>query len=389
MVIKRLEKKKKYCPNFSFEYTIKEDGSLGGLFWVDEDSKKSYLVFGDVVGFDTTYRSNKYDLVLVPFTGIDNHNKNITLGATLLGSETAESYMWLLRAYLNAFGSLPKVVVTDEDAAMKRAIQDVMPNIRHRLCMWHIWEKVTSKVGPATPNVSKFKEQLAQIVWTDSITTNEFEEKWHSILSEFGLSDHEWLVDLYKIRHDWIPAYYLQENFSGLMRTTSRLESENHFFNQFCNPRSILVEFFSHFEYAIEAQRYEHRFNDHESQYTVPGFMNPSFALESQAAKIFTQTIFFDQQLEIEDGIHSCASVTRQQVGDFMKFEIEDLKQPCSLFFELSKFILFLCDNAIHCVIYSFICAIHCIKQCHAAAEDLNCLDYYVDIFFMFLESVS
>ncbi|XP_076915910.1 protein FAR1-RELATED SEQUENCE 5-like [Bidens hawaiensis] len=173
MLIKRLEKKKKYCPNFSFEYTIKEEGSLGGLFWVDEDSKKNYMVFGDVVGFDATYRSNKYDLVLVLFTGIDNHNRNITLGAALLESETAESYGWLLRAYLNTFGSAPKVVVTDQDVAMKRAIQD---------------------------------------------------------------------------------------------------------------------------------------------------------------------------QLEIEDGIHSFASVTRQQVDDFMKFEIEDLKQPCSTFFEFI--------GAIHCVMF-------------------------------------
>ncbi|XP_076931303.1 protein FAR1-RELATED SEQUENCE 5-like [Bidens hawaiensis] len=176
MVIKHLEKKKKHCPNFLFDYTIKEDGTLGGLFWADENSKKSYLVFGDVAGFDATYRSNKYDMVFVPFTGIDNHNRNITLGAALLESETADSYKWLLRAYAHAFGSAPKVVVTDQYAAMKRAIQDVFSNSRHRLCMWHIWEKVTSKVGPATPNVAEFKEKLAQILWTDSITTDEFEE---------------------------------------------------------------------------------------------------------------------------------------------------------------------------------------------------------------------
>ncbi|XP_076936525.1 protein FAR1-RELATED SEQUENCE 5-like, partial [Bidens hawaiensis] len=291
MVIKRLEKKKKHCPNFSFDYTIIEDGTLGGLFWAIEYSKKSYLVFGDVVGFDATYRSNKYDMVSVSFTGIDNHNRNITLGVALLGSETADTYRWLLRSYVHAFGSAPKVVVTDQDASMKRAIQDV---------------------GPTTPNVADFKEKLADIVWTDSITTDEFEEKWPSILSEYGLSDHEWLADLYKIRKDWIPAYYLQENFSGRMRTTSRSESENNFFNQFCNPRSTLIEFFSHFEAAVESQWYEHKENDHHSRYTIPGFMNPTFVLEIQAAKIFTRTIlFFYQQLEIEDGIHRCASVTR------------------------------------------------------------------------------
>ncbi|XP_076937392.1 protein FAR1-RELATED SEQUENCE 5-like, partial [Bidens hawaiensis] len=124
MVTKLLEKKKKHCPNFSFDYTFKEDGTLGGLFWADENSKKSYLVLGDIVG---------YDMVFVPFTGIDNNNRNITLGVALLGSKTTDSYGWLLRVYAHAFGSAPKVVVTDQDVAMKRAIQDVFPNSRHRL----------------------------------------------------------------------------------------------------------------------------------------------------------------------------------------------------------------------------------------------------------------
>ncbi|KAI3813106.1 hypothetical protein L1987_17822 [Smallanthus sonchifolius] len=334
MVIQRLERKKQYCPNFSFDYTIKEDGTLGGLFWADEVSKSNYLVFGDVVGFDATYRSNKYDMVFVPFTSIDNHNRNVTLGAALLGSESAESYSWLLRFYVKAFGCAPKVIVTDQDPAMKKAIQEVLPNSRHRLCMWHIWEKLSAKLGPVVCNTTDFKKELAEIVWTDFITRVEFEERWHSIISHYGLSDHVWLSDIYNIRQNWIPVFYLEENLSGLMRTTSRSESENHFFNQFCNPKSTLVEFFSHFETAIEAQRYEHRKNDHESRYTEPDMWS-KFVLEKQAAQIYTRTIFLDQQLEIDDAINSCASATRQKVGDFMKFEIEDLLQPCTSHFEV------------------------------------------------------
>jgi ribosomal 50S subunit-recycling heat shock protein len=59
MVIQRLMKKKEYCNSFTCEYTLKEDGRLGGLFWADEVCKRNYMVFGDVVGFDATYRSNK------------------------------------------------------------------------------------------------------------------------------------------------------------------------------------------------------------------------------------------------------------------------------------------------------------------------------------------
>uniref|UniRef100_A0A251VE20 Putative MULE transposase domain, FHY3/FAR1 family n=1 Tax=Helianthus annuus TaxID=4232 RepID=A0A251VE20_HELAN len=86
-------------------------------------------------------------MMFVPFTGIDNHNRNVTLGAAILGSETAETYSWLLRAIKNAYGYAPPVIVTDQDPAMKRAIADVWPESRHRLCMWHIMDKLTTKIS--------------------------------------------------------------------------------------------------------------------------------------------------------------------------------------------------------------------------------------------------
>ena len=85
-------------------------------------------------------------MVFVPFTGIDNHCRNVTLGAGLLASESIESYKWLLNSFLKSFGQQPKVVVTDQDPAMKQAIEEVFPISRHRLCMWHIMKKVADKV---------------------------------------------------------------------------------------------------------------------------------------------------------------------------------------------------------------------------------------------------
>ncbi|XP_021970068.2 protein FAR-RED IMPAIRED RESPONSE 1-like [Helianthus annuus] len=121
---------------------------------------------------------------------------------------------------------------------------------------------------------------------------------------------------------------------SGLMRTSSRSESENHFFGKISNPKCTLVEFLSHFDTAIEAQRHEHRKNDHDTRYTNPGEWS-DFVLEKQAAQIYTRTLFFDVQLEIQHAIHRCASIRLDHVGDFIKFFIKDLDQPCSSYFEV------------------------------------------------------
>ncbi|XP_076954685.1 protein FAR1-RELATED SEQUENCE 5-like [Bidens hawaiensis] len=132
----------------------------------------------------------EYKMVFVPFTGIDNHFRNVNLGAGLIAKETIESYMWLLTCFLKAFGRQPKVVVTDQDPAMKQAIESVFTESRHILCMWHIMKKVADKVGPTLCNNEDFKHRICNIVWTDSIEPDEFEMTWHEIVNEFGLIDN-------------------------------------------------------------------------------------------------------------------------------------------------------------------------------------------------------
>ncbi|XP_076907518.1 protein FAR1-RELATED SEQUENCE 5-like [Bidens hawaiensis] len=259
MIVQRLLNKKEYLHDFSFYFTVDESGCLTGLFWADEVCKKNYLTFSDVISFDAIFNTNKYKMVFVPFTGIDNHFRNVNLGAGLIAKETIESYTWLLTCFLKAFGHQPKIVVTDQDPAIKQAIESVFTESRHRLCMWHIMKKIADKVGPAWCNNEHFKLRICNIVWTDSIEPDEFEMKWHEIVNEFGLIDNSWISTMFGLRSMWIPAYYHDEPLSGLMCTTSRSERENQFFGLVSNSQLTLVEFFSHFDMALETQRYAHR----------------------------------------------------------------------------------------------------------------------------------
>nr|XP_043620318.1 protein FAR1-RELATED SEQUENCE 5-like [Erigeron canadensis] len=114
------------------------NNELAGLFWADEIARQNYIEFGDIISFDATYRTNRYNMIFVPFTAIDNHKKTVSIGAGMIINETAESYEWLLRAFLGAFVEQPRMVVTDQDVSMKKAIATDFPDSRHRLCMRHI-----------------------------------------------------------------------------------------------------------------------------------------------------------------------------------------------------------------------------------------------------------
>ncbi|XP_076900836.1 protein FAR1-RELATED SEQUENCE 3-like [Bidens hawaiensis] len=151
----------------------------------------------------------RYKMVFVPFTGIDNHFRNVNLGAGLIAKEPIESYTWL---------------------------------------------------GPhCIP-----------------LIPDEFEVTWHEIVNEFGLIDNSWISTMFGLRLMWIPAYYHNEPLSGLMHTTSRSESENQIVGLVSNSQLTLLEFFSHFDMALETQRYAHRKNDHDTMNTKPGEYGPN-----------------------------------------------------------------------------------------------------------------
>ncbi|KAL9666825.1 hypothetical protein QQ045_001168 [Rhodiola kirilowii] len=147
MVVDHLSDKKKTCQGYSFEYFSDGEGTLSRLFWSDGISKRDIIIFGDVVSFDATYRMNKYNLVFVPFTGIDNQLRSVALAAGLISMEDVDSYTWLLTCFKTMLEREPSVIVTDQDASMKTAIATIFPLSRHRYVNMGALLRTTSRSG--------------------------------------------------------------------------------------------------------------------------------------------------------------------------------------------------------------------------------------------------
>ena len=124
-----------------FFYTVQVDDEnrMSNFFWRDGISKLDYECFRDVVIFDTTYRTNKYNMIYAPFVGVNHHWKNVLFGCAFLCDETIASFVWLFDAFLEAMDyKAPKTIFIDQDHAMANAIARVLPKTQHRLCQWHI-----------------------------------------------------------------------------------------------------------------------------------------------------------------------------------------------------------------------------------------------------------
>ena len=140
--------------------------------------------------------------------------------------------------------------------------------------------------------------KLKTYIWSPILEIEEFENGWQAIIKEFKLEDNHWLSHMYDIRSSWIPAFFREKPMFGLMRTTSRSESENFFFGQFHRQGDTLCEFWLRFRSAMDRQRNETKKLDHESNSSKPTTISTWF-IEDDAADLFTRTIFYKVQEEI------------------------------------------------------------------------------------------
>ncbi|XP_024966005.1 protein FAR1-RELATED SEQUENCE 5-like [Cynara cardunculus var. scolymus] len=268
---------------------------LLAIFWADETARSHYREFGDAISFDATFRTNKHVMIFVLFVAIDNHKKSVVVRAALIHNESVVDYTWVLKAFVKAHGRQPCFVITDQCALMKQAIPIAFPESRHRLCMWHITKKVKSK----------FVSEFNKLVWNVHLGPNEFEMQWNNLIEFYGLRGDPWLDELYDIRESWIPAYYKDYHMSGLMKTASRSESINAFFNVYAHFWHDLVVFLRSFDNAIESQRATHGSLEVTIKSTIPRLVSPC-KLEAHAAEAYTRTIFFEVQKELRKAVWLC-----------------------------------------------------------------------------------
>ena len=82
--------------NFNFFYhalDLDDELRVRNVFWVDARSRAAYESFHDMITFDTTYLTNKYDMPFAHFIRINHHGESIIFGCGLLSGEDTGSFV--------------------------------------------------------------------------------------------------------------------------------------------------------------------------------------------------------------------------------------------------------------------------------------------------------
>ncbi|KAG9453626.1 hypothetical protein H6P81_006530 [Aristolochia fimbriata] len=247
-ILKYFRKKQSQNPACYFDFQLDAEGQVTNFFWVDAMSIIDYSLFGDVVSFDTTYRTNDYGRPFAPFVGVNHHNQTIVFGVALLYDETSESFVWLFETFLEAMsGKKPQAILTDQCVAMAKAISIVLPKTHHRLCTWHIFQNATKHLSNVFQRCNQFKCDFNKCVY-EVVPEDEFLIGWENMLDDYGLIG---------------------------MRSTQWSESFNSVLRKYLHSRLDPMRFFEQFERLLEDHRHEELQADFKSTNSRPSLIVP------------------------------------------------------------------------------------------------------------------
>lgn len=277
--------------DFVYDFTMDENEKVENIAWSYGDSVNKNVVSGDVIYFDTSYRSITYGLLLGVWFGIDSCGRTIFFGCVLLQDETPQSFSWALQTFLQFMkGRCPQTILSDLDPGLRDAIKSEFSGTKHVVPMWNILNKVSSWFClPLGPRYAEFKSTFNALFHIEK--TEEFELKWSQMVSVFGLGSDKHIDLLYSVRPYWAPSY-VRGFFLARMSTIAYSKSINAFMKEIVTEHTCLRSFFEQVGIFANFHPQSHE----ETQYTN---LKTGIPIEEHARSILTPYAFNALQQEL------------------------------------------------------------------------------------------
>ncbi|KAL2902295.1 Protein FAR1-RELATED SEQUENCE 5 [Bienertia sinuspersici] len=239
------------------------DGCVCQLFCAHPTSLQLFRTWPYVVGMDSTYKTNRYNMPLVEIIGVTPCNNNFLIGYALLQNESSESYQWVLACFRNILGESVQLsaIVTDRDLGLTKALAQVFPQTSHLLCTWHINKDVADRVqklyGASTSKTGEnFKNGMWRLV-INAATQEEFDHAWTSLVDSYSWFPaavsyvrDTWIVHKEKFVRAWTNKVFHFGN-----TTNCRVESAHASLKEWIwSSTSSLDTIFTRIDKSIEVQ---------------------------------------------------------------------------------------------------------------------------------------
>ncbi|KAE8704463.1 hypothetical protein F3Y22_tig00110450pilonHSYRG00162 [Hibiscus syriacus] len=162
--------KKHDNPRFFMTYSVDESGALYNLIWSDSTSRSDYTCFGRPI---------------MPIDSVNHHHNTIVFATAIIVDETSQSFKGLSN------------------------LLSLMLSTYYALGIFLTMHKLTAA----------FSKCMAS--WW---TTEEFDIQWRSVVLEFNVEKHPWVIEKGNTRHLRAQAYLTSHFFANIRSTQSYVD---------------------------------------------------------------------------------------------------------------------------------------------------------------------
>ena len=138
---------KGYSPAYT---TNPSTNALLQLFYLHPDSVKLWKQYPDVLLLDCTYKTNRFNMLLLNICTISGNNRVVQVGLAFLSSKKEADYTQAIQQLRNIIAihniEEPVSIVTDRELALINCLKSSFSQSIHLLCRWYVNMNVLTKV---------------------------------------------------------------------------------------------------------------------------------------------------------------------------------------------------------------------------------------------------
>ncbi|KAJ4795581.1 Protein FAR1-RELATED SEQUENCE 5 [Rhynchospora pubera] len=262
----------------------------------------AYARFGEVVIFDTTFGTNEEKWALGTFVGFNNFREIVIFGAALMCDQSTESFAWVFDKFVEAnCGKRPITVFTDQDSAIGKSLEQVLPDTKHALCVWHIMKNAQKKLCAGYKKKDKndtgLLGEFCKCMFKYEVE-EEFEKGFKELAGKVDKKDERWIKFIFDCKEKW--AYcFMKDAYTLGIRSTQASESINSDLKNYLSCKLNVNRFMDHFERIVDAKREKEIKSDYYMTLRKPK-VRYNIPILCEAGDVYTTNIFELFQKECE-----------------------------------------------------------------------------------------
>ncbi|KNE94806.1 hypothetical protein PSTG_11817 [Puccinia striiformis f. sp. tritici PST-78] len=245
--------------NWSWDAKYTATGAVQNLFFAHPGSIHLARIYHHVALLDATYKTNSSKIPLLHIIGQTATNRSFSIAFCFLTYKDDENYLWAVNILKNIIWRaerIPKVFVTDRDAALRKALALVFPDSQANLCTWHLNTNIATNCKKALgEGWNDFIKKWNNVTY--SKTPEIFVERWNELkthLAPLPTVLHYIETSIIPVKELFVVAWACQHPHLRNLNT-SRVESGHTFIKTFIkNSTGDFLTVFQSLALAVDTQ---------------------------------------------------------------------------------------------------------------------------------------